>query len=163
MIVIKGENTDATEVPERILFYGGEFGYGFSNFAAFAVEWRGRVWQTSEHAFQAAAFDDDDIVEAIFDAKSAHDALMIAIKKQNLIRSTWEDEMVSIMKDICRHKLQQHPYLQKKLEESGTAELIEDSPKDAIWGRGSDWQGRNELGKIWMELRDEILNEHDKN
>jgi len=160
MLVIKGENTTASELPERILFYGGEFGYGFSNFAAFAVEWRGRVWQTSEHAFQAAAFDDQDIVESIFSARSAHHALMIAIEKQSLIRPTWEDEMVSVMKDICFHKLEQHTYLQKKLKESGTMQLIEDSPKDVVWGRGPDWQGRNELGKIWMALREEMINKY---
>ena len=154
MAIIKGENTISTKVPETILFYGGEFGYGFSNFAAFAVEWRGRLWQTSEHAFQAAAFDDEEIIETIFNARSAHDALMIAIEQQSNMRAGWEDEMISVMKDICRHKLEQHQYLQEKLRESGDAELVEDSPKDAVWGRGSDWQGRNELGKIWMELRD---------
>lgn len=155
-VVLKGENKTVETVPEQILFYGGEFGYGFSNFAAFNVEWKGRVWQTSEHAFQAAAFDDEEIVEAIFSARSAHDALMLAIEHQSKMRVGWEDEMVTVMKDICRHKLEQHPYLQRKLQESGDAELVEDSPKDSVWGRGADWQGRNELGKIWMELRAEI-------
>ena len=36
-------------------FYEREF-YVFSNFASFQVEWRGRKWLTSEHAYQAAHF-----------------------------------------------------------------------------------------------------------
>jgi len=60
------------------------------------------------------------------------------------------------MEDILRHKLAQHPYVQKQLRESGGAELIEDSPKDAFWGRGPDWTGKNHLGKLWMKLRSEM-------
>lgn len=36
-------------------FYPREF-YVLSNFASFQVDWRGRRWMTSEHAYQAAHF-----------------------------------------------------------------------------------------------------------
>lgn len=41
-----------------------------------------------------------------------------------------------------------------QLETSG--KIVEDSPKDDYWGWGEKRDGRNELGKIWMRLRDEI-------
>jgi ribA/ribD-fused uncharacterized protein len=156
MFVTKGENAHTENVGDRVLFYGGEFGYCFSNFAAFSVVWRDRVWQTSEHAFQAAAFDDEEVIEMIFAATSAHDALKLAIQYQEKIRPQWEEQKYGIMKDICRTKLTQHPYILKSLITSGTASLVEDSPKDDCWGRGPDWNGNNNLGKIWMELREEI-------
>ncbi len=64
-------------------FYEREF-YVFSNFSSFQVEWRGRLWPTSEHAYQAAHFFDTapKLVEEIYTARSAHDAFKIAKAKQ---------------------------------------------------------------------------------
>jgi len=155
MFTIKGENAYQEELESRVLFYGGEFGYCFSNFAAFSVVWRNRTWMTSEHAFHAAAFDNPDIVEEIFQATSAHNALKLAIKYLDQIRPTWEVEKYAVMKELCRAKLEQHQYIQETLKKSGNTVLIEDAPKDSCWGRGADWQGENNLGKIWMELREE--------
>jgi len=150
MFITKGVNDSQAEAGSQVLFYGGEFGYCFSNFAAFNVAWRDRVWSTSEHAFQAACFEDKQIVEEIYNAPSAHDALKLAIKYLDQARPTWKEDRLSIMKDICQAKLEQHPYIRKALVESGEAELVEDSPKDEFWGRGADWKGKNHLGKIWM-------------
>ena len=157
MFVNKGENNYSEKITNPVLFYGGEFGYCFSNFAAFAVTWKGREWQTSEHAFQAAGFDDPEIIEAITTAKSAHDALKLAITHQSKLRSNWEEEKREIMKDICREKLSQHPYIEKTLRATMDSKIVEDSPKDSCWGRGSDWKGKNWLGEIWMELRAELI------
>lgn len=60
------------------------------------------------------------------------------------------------MLDICRHKLEQHPYVKQKLIATKDWPLVEDSPKDPFWGWGEDRKGRNELGKVWMKLRQEI-------
>jgi len=156
MFITKGKNQAIDQIDSPVLFYGGEFGYCFSNFAAFNVAWRGRTWQTSEHAFQASCFDDVEIIEEIFKASSAHDALKLAIKYINQAHSTWKEDRLTNMKEICKAKLDQHPYIQKTLRESGEALLIEDSPKDEYWGRGANWKGENHLGKVWMELRDEM-------
>lgn len=158
MFINKGENTYDEQIKDTVLFYGGEFGYCFSNFSAFTVVWKGRTWQTSEHAFQAAGFDEVDIIEEIASAPSAHEALKLAIKYQDKLRPTWEEEKRAVMKDICRSKLAQHEYIQKALRQSENAKLVEDSPKDSCWGRGEDWTGKNWLGEIWMELRSEMIN-----
>ena len=60
------------------------------------------------------------------------------------------------MEDILRHKLEQNLYVKEKLLDTGDLEIIEDSPKDAFWGWGSDRNGENQLGRIWMKLRDEL-------
>jgi ribA/ribD-fused uncharacterized protein len=156
MYIIKGENQTVDHVESPVLFYGGEFGYCFSNFAAFSVVWRGRTWQTSEHAFQASCFDDKRIIEEIFSASSAHDALKLAIKYIDQARPTWKDDRLVKMKEICKAKLDQHPYIQKALNQTGDLLLVEDSPKDEYWGRGANWQGENHLGRVWMELREEV-------
>ncbi len=136
-------------------FYEREF-YVFSNFSSFQVEWKGRVWATSEHAYQASHFFDTapELVEKIFNARSAHDAFKIAEANADKAPNNWEDTKVEIMEDICKHKLMQHPYVQEKLLQTGDIPLVEDSEKDSCWGWGADKQGKNELGKVWMRLRD---------
>lgn len=150
------------EISGKIIgFYEREF-YCFSNFSSFAVEWKSRLWQTSEHAYQAAKFFETspEIVEQIFNARSAHDAKKIAEKYTEKIVSGWSASKVAIMEDICRHKLQQHAYIQKKLLETGAKDIVEDSPQDDFWGWGIDRDGRNELGKIWMKIRKELPDSH---
>lgn len=148
---------DLATTGDPIGFYEREF-YVFSNFSSFQVEWRGRVWPTSEHAYQAAHFFDtaSELVEEIFSARSAHEAFKIAKANGHRAPTDWEETKVGIMEDICRHKLQQHPYVQQKLLQTQNLPLVEDSPTDDCWGWGPNRDGRNELGKVWMRLRDEL-------
>lgn len=143
---------------ERIGFYPREF-YPLDNFASFQVEYAGEVWPTSEHLYQAAHFFDvdPDLVDRIRNAKSAHDAYSIAKVNADLVPEAWDEMKVDVMYEICRMKLEQHVYIQRKLFQTGELEIIEDSTKDSFWGWGDNRDGRNELGKIWMRLRDELI------
>lgn len=145
------------EKVEPIFFYEHEF-YVFSNFSSFAIEWKGKLWMTSEHAYHSEKFDDEDLKERIRFARSAHDALMIAKENRDKYRSNWDDVKLGIMKDILRSKVKQHSYVEKKLLESKGREIIEDSWRDDFWGWGPNKDGQNHLGKIWMEIRQELTN-----
>lgn len=140
---------------EPIGFYEREF-YPLSNFSSFQVEWRGWLWSTSEHAYQAAHFFDTapELVEEIYHARSAHVAYTLAKANADKAPEYWVDMKVEVMEDICWHKLQQHEYVQRKLLQTGYRQLVEDSPKDPFWGWGENRDGRNELGNVWMRLRD---------
>ncbi|MFC1656923.1 NADAR family protein [Patescibacteria group bacterium] len=142
---------------EVIGFYEREF-YPFSNFSSFEVKWHGRVWKTAEQAYQASHFFDTapELVEEIITATSAHEAYKIAKSNAEKAPRNWEDIKIDIMEDICEHKLQQHPYVQRKLLQTKDLLMIEDSPKDSFWGWGEGRKGRNELGKVWMKLRGKL-------
>tara|TARA_B100000745_G_scaffold173343_1_gene113557 strand:+ start:7662 stop:8096 length:435 start_codon:yes stop_codon:yes gene_type:complete len=143
-------------MSEPVLFYERRF-YCFSNFSSFQVVIWGEVWMTSEHAYQAQKFiTRKDIQAKIQDARSAHDAKVIAREHAFFTHSGWEKEKLEVMEDICRAKLEQHEFIQKRLRETGDGEIIEDSPKDSFWGWGPNQTGHNYLGKIWMKLRDEM-------
>ena len=137
--------------------YEREF-YTFSNFSSFQVEWRGQLWPTSEHAYQAAHFFETapDLAEKITQCKSAHEAFVLAKSNPLKVLKNWDEVKIDIMEDICRHKLQQHGYVQKQLLKTEDLLIVEDSPVDSFWGWGADRKGRNELGKVWMRLRDEL-------
>lgn len=141
---------------EPVLFYERRF-YCFSNFSSFAVVWRDELWMTSEHAYQAAKFSSPLIRRLIQQARSAHDAKQIAHANDQYKRKDWDSCKVPMMKEICRAKLQQHEFIRRRLLETGTREIIEDSDTDSFWGWGPDQEGQNMLGMIWMELREELI------
>lgn len=151
------------EVSGRIGFYEGAKGQFccFSNFSNFGVEWKNIRWPTSEHAYQAAKFMDSypSIAQEILDAKSADEAKKIAHHNHDKIPEDWDSQKIKIMEEICSNKLRQHPYIMMELLlHTGNGVIVETSPKDDFWGWGPGKDGRNELGKIWMRLRDELKN-----
>ena len=60
------------------------------------------------------------------------------------------------MRQILRAKVAQHEYVKRKLLETGDRILIEDSWRDGWWGIGPGKDGKNMLGKLWMEIRAEL-------
>lgn len=143
------------DTKTQIFFYEQEF-YVFSNFSSFKLEWKGEVWMTSEHAYHSEKFDNEKILQLLRNSRSAHDAMKIAYAHKEEYKKDWDDIKLSVMKDILHAKVAQHPYVKKKLLESGDKELVENSWRDDFWGWGPNKGGANHLGKLWMELRNEV-------
>ena len=142
---------------EPIVFYEREY-YFLSNFSAFAIMWKGYFCLTSEHAYQTEKFEDEELKEAIRKTMSAHDSKKLLHEHKDKYRKDWNEVKLGIMKEILREKVKQHPYIMKKLLESGKRELVEDSWRDDFWGWGPNKDGANHLGKLWMEVREEVKN-----
>ncbi len=143
---------------KQIFFYEHDF-YIFSNFSSFAIEWKGDLWMTSEHVYQAEKFEDPTIRKEIQECRSAHNAMKTAHKHRSAYRENWDNLKLAVMKEILHTKVEQHPYVKKKLLESGDKELIENSWRDDYWGWGPNKDGANHLGKLWMQVRDEVRNQ----
>lgn len=142
---------------EFIGFYNREF-FCLDNFSSFGFVYQDTHYQTVEHAYQSLRFRGvaPEVEKEIVECHSAYDAQRIAhghIERQS---PTWNEDKVALMEQLLRAKLAQHPYVKKKL--LGTADYLicEDSPKDSFWGIGKDRNGQNQLGKLWMKLREEI-------
>ncbi|KAI0715550.1 DUF1768-domain-containing protein, partial [Fomitopsis betulina] len=130
--------------------------YEFTNFSPHPIRWDGHTYPTAEHLFQAHKFmpSRPDIAERIRRLRSPRDALDEANKLRKLQRTDWFNVNLGIMDRILYAKFTQYPELKASLLGTGNSELIEDSPVDDFWGCGRDRQGRNELGKALMRLRD---------
>ncbi len=96
------------------------------------------------------------IQQLIFEATSPYEALEIAHSHKKSMFWNWDVVKVSVMEKILRAKLKQHDIVREKLLESGNLVLVEDSLTDNFWEKSSDWKWENHIGKIWMELRDEL-------
>ncbi len=146
------------KMDEVIGFYPREF-YCLDNFSSFKVEFDGFLYSSVEEAFQAFGFLEiaPEIAEQIKKSHSAHEAQKIAEANKDKRRKDWEEIKLSVMEDLLKAKLNQNPYVKKKLLETKNYMIVEDSPKDNYWGWGENRDGQNHLGKLWMKIRDEII------
>jgi hypothetical protein len=72
------------------------------------------------------------------------------------LRSDWEDVKYDIMKELVKLKFITHAHLRKELLETGDKYLEEtNSWHDHVWGV-CQGKGLNWLGKILMEVREEL-------
>jgi ribA/ribD-fused uncharacterized protein len=148
------------DTDRQVFFYEQDF-YILSNFSAFQVRSYGIDFATSEHLYHWEKFNGEashqpEIQREIRFARSAHDAFKIAEKYKASRRVDWDQVKVNVMANILRAKVQQHEYVRRKLLATGDRELIEDSWRDDFWGWGPNRDGRNELGKLWMDIRAEL-------
>lgn len=132
--------------------------YGcFSNFSKHKVDYNGRIWKTSEHAFQAQKFPDNpEIQNEIFCALTPSKATEIGRDKKNPLRKDWEVVKVHIMYKIVKAKFSQHPDLYKILLSTHGRKIIEHTYKDKFWGDGGNGKGLNVLGVILVKIREEF-------
>lgn len=112
-----------------------------------------------EHYFQAMKFKDAEHVENIRLSKNPTVAKRLGRSREYAIRRDWEHVKEDVMMTAIRAKFDQHEDLRSRLKETLEAELVEDAPSDAYWGRGKDYKGKNRLGVLLMELRDQIRRE----
>ena len=146
------------KMNEVIGFYPREF-YPLDNFSSFKVEWNGYLYSSVEEAYQAASFmgSDEEMVQAIKKSHSADEAQRIAYANKDKRRDDWDLIKLDVMELLLRLKLEQNPYVLKKLLQTGDYYIVEDSPKDSFWGWGPDRCGENQQGKLWMKLRKELV------
>lgn len=145
-------------LDKAIGFFPREF-YCLDNYSAFKIEYDGWVYGTVEEAYQASAFKGvaDDVVELIRNAKSPYEAKQISLANKARKRPDWEQEKVVVMEKLLREKVKQHPYVKEMLIKTKDYQVVEDSPKDSYWGWGLNRDGANNMGKLWMKIREEIL------
>ena len=103
---------------EVIGFYPREF-YPLDNFSSFKVEYNGYLYASLEEAYQTNLFlpDYPDIAEKIKHSHSAHEAQKIMFENADKVKYTIE-EKIELMEKLLRLKIEQNPYVKKKLLET---------------------------------------------
>ena len=132
--------------------------YVFDNFAPFQIDWRGKLYSTAEHAYQAAHFlnTEPELAEKVRACRSPRNASDFANEHSDQDDPGWKEKRLSIREEIVRAKLEQHPLVRSTLTESSELYIVEMNDEDEFWGWGKSHDGQNNLGKIWMKLRSEI-------
>ena len=140
-----------------IRFYSTKVEFGkFSNFAPFPFTLDGLMWSTTEHYFQAQKFELVEYRERIRNAASPMIAARLGRSRKVPIRSDWEEVKLDVMRTAVRQKFATHAELAALLLSTEEQELIEAAPRDYFWGCGAKGTGQNWLGRILMEVRQEL-------
>jgi ribA/ribD-fused uncharacterized protein len=165
---------DAKPEEEIVYFFTGNPALNenrfLSNMYEAKIQVDGITFPTVEHYFQwskAKKFGDADIQNKILKTESPKSAKAYGKKVKPFDGEIWGEMAVSVMKTAVKAKFMQHPDLLDKLRKTGTKLLAEADPRGKFWGIGtsadtskakdsSRWPGKNMMGKILMELRDEL-------
>jgi ribA/ribD-fused uncharacterized protein len=140
-----------------INFYSVTGDYGcFSNFSRHPIYLKGKRWPTSEHFFQAQKFSGTEHEEAVRLCKTPREAANLGRSRKLPLRRDWEGVKDQVMLDAVRAKFAQYQDLKGVLLGTGDALLVERTQKDSYWGDGGDGSGKNRLGQILMQVREEL-------
>lgn len=130
------------------------------NFSAFGLEMDGEYFQTAEHAFQYLKFVNTnfELAKKIKKAYSPNEARNIAQENKIYKLKNWNDVKYAYMEKILKLKVDQNPEVMEKLLNTKKYSILENCiDEDTDWGVDNNNKGENNLGKILMRIRDEIL------
>ena len=133
--------------------------FPLDNFSPFGLIINSLFFPTSEHAFQYLKFIDtnEEIADKIRKALSPDDARRIAHENKMYRPSNWSDLKYKKMEEVLRLKVEQNPRVKEVLlntEDLLIAECCID--EDTDWGIDNNNEGNNHLGKIWMNIREDL-------
>jgi len=162
MTVLEKERTYLRR--EAVVFHKTKERWGeLSNMASgFPLVVVGSVWPSSEALYQACRFPHlPDVQLSIAQQTSAMAAKMKSKPHRSESREDWPRIRVRIMRWVLRVKLAQHMNsFGGVLLATGDASIVERSTKDRYWGamesEDGTLEGENVLGRLLMELRDEL-------
>lgn len=130
-----------------------------SNFYLSNIRYKGHIYRSAEHLFQAVRCADERDREKIRNVLSPKSAKIVGrfVKVQN----NWEEHKVNVMRKILQVKFRKHSKLCKMLQHTNKAQLIAlNYWHDTFWGVCACTQhartGQNVLGELLMEIRDKI-------
>jgi ribA/ribD-fused uncharacterized protein len=134
----------------------------FSPYTAHAILVDGVIYATVEHAYQCQRYTDQKIIEEIRAATSPVKAWETSTKYKHLQIPEFKDEnhKLEVMKKLMRLKALQHEEIKKALLDSEDMKIVKHivtyPPGDGFWDDGEDGAGLNHMGRMWMEIREEL-------
>lgn len=140
--------------PAKITEFRGIYRF-LSNFWPCEVLLDGELYSSVEHAYQAAKTMSYEHRDKIRLAATAGNAKRMG--RNVPMRGDWDSIKLQVMLDLLRRKFT-HRKLAALLLETSDAELIEGNTwGDRFWGVCAGI-GENHLGKLLMQVREEIRN-----
>lgn len=133
-----------------------EFGW-MSNFHRQEQVVDGVTYPTNEHYYQSQKAQSSKVRAWIRKAPTPFLAMRAgrSLRPGREMRGDWENIKVDIMLKGLRAKFKGSLSLRAKLLATGDAIIHEDSPTDKFWGK----KGQDMLGKLLMQVREELRNE----
>lgn len=127
-----------------------------SAFSSFGFDLDDAHWSSVAHYFHASKFEDAEIRSQIKAAQSPHEAEKIAKKHKRKIKKDWRSTERILMTRAIYVRCRTHQSVASVLLDTGDIKIIENSQYDYYWGCGRDLRGKNNFGKVLMEVREKL-------
>jgi ribA/ribD-fused uncharacterized protein len=141
-----------------------------SNFKSCTIVSNNNTFSNTEQMFmyhKALFFEDFEIADEILKTPIPYEAKALGRLVKGYSDDDWSKVRYDVMFQVNLCKYTQNPELKEKLLATDNKILVEVNPRDNIWGIGMDednpdiydetkWRGLNLLGKVLMEVRDEL-------
>ena len=150
------------DIPKPIIKSFSERYFFLDNFYKKDILIDGETWPTIEHYFQASKCKSEDTESFLKILNASYPSQAKQLGRRVQLRDNWEEIKYSVMKKGVLAKFTQHQTLKEALINTNDAILIEGNfHHDNIWGNCKcanckNINGKNWLGKILMEVRDEL-------
>ena len=145
----------------------------FSNWYMCKIEINSKEYCCSEQYFmeqKALFFNDLESAKYIMATKSAYFMKKRGRAVTGFCKNAWEEKSKEIMYQCVYAKFLQNSDLTAKLFQTYGTILAETNPFDTLWGIGlsaenpkalnqDNWRGKNWLGNILMQVRQELIDE----
>ena len=144
---------------QKINFYEPYDAYGyFCNLSDHPIVFDGLTWPSVEHCYQAQKHADLAYRERIRHAATCREAIALGRNEASgsYRKDEWMDIRLDVMRQVVFAKFSQHIDLKEKLLATGDAYLSEHTDNDFFWGDGLNGTGKNWLGRIIMEVREQL-------
>lgn len=122
---------------------------------------------------KALLFEDHDMAKKILASTNPVEQKRLGRKVQNFNKDRWTERSLEVVREASVAKFSQNDDLRKLLLETHPRTLVEASPRDRLWGIGlgasnpkakdrSQWRGKNQLGNILTQVREQLRQEADE-
>ena len=151
-------------------FYGSES--PFSNFHPVSFTLDGIAYNCTEQYMmhqKAITFNDDVMAKKILESNEPKQQKAYGRMVSPFDPEKWSSLCKEVVYKGCKGKFTQNEVLLKQLLNIEGTTLVEASPRDTLWGIGYSeknpkaktrhtWRGKNWLGEILTQLRNDLLN-----
>lgn len=125
------------------------------NYSPCIVFYEGHAYPSVEHAYQAQKTTNPLLQKAVREQPTPATAKRLARSFE--LRPDWDEVKIPIMRHLLREKFVQEPE-RSILLSTGNEELVEGNWwGDRFWGQSPVGDGENWLGRLLMEVREELL------
>lgn len=144
-----------TKFDDAICFSRFDTEHWLSPASPHPIELDGRNWQTAEHYYQANKYA-GSYSERIANCESPLLAYKLGNRWFKPKRADFAKVRPVLMTRALYIKARTYPPLRELLASTEGRLIAELSQFGHYWGIGRDQRGRNQLGRIWMEIRTKL-------
>lgn len=145
-----------TELEDAIAFSRFDSDHYLSTHSSHGFELEERYWPSAEHYYQSSKYTGGSYAERIAGSIAPEAAYHLGNVWWRRKRGDFKASRKTLMTRALYSKAIQNSDVAEALLATGEQLIIENSAYQHYWGIGRDQRGENQLGKIWMDIRQKL-------